>query len=195
MIPSHHGTKVQSGTLLIRVGSAFPLEPAMVLRVFASLFALILATANGAKANEAQFPCGQRDTKSNSQRVGTTPKVALWREANLRNWRAPSCTGWPSQLKAKLLVALSGTFRFDGTIDELLARAGKISQLPQITYWSPEDKEWMPLADKAAALNGPDQKERRGDFLPTEFKAGARLYYWENDRVTGDTVYDPTAHC
>jgi hypothetical protein len=47
----------------------------------------------------------------------------------------------------------------------------------------------MPLARDAAALNGPNAKDRRGDFSLAELKAGAQLYYSENDSLTGEAVY------
>jgi hypothetical protein len=47
----------------------------------------------------------------------------------------------------------------------------------------------MPLAREAWALNGPNTKDRRGDFSLAELKAGTQLYYWENDSLTGETVY------
>ncbi len=89
----------------------------------------------------------------------------------------------------ELLVALTSSFRFDGTMDGLLARVGAISMLPNINYWSTTKKEWRPFAYDAYALTGPDPKGRRPDFSASDLRKDADLYYWESDTNTGDVIY------
>jgi hypothetical protein len=165
----------------------------MAAKAFAALFAVISAVT-GAQAAGPQLPCAKSEAMTVHARPSASPTVPIWRAGQLGQWRPPVCTGWSPSLRAKLIVTLSGTFRFDGSMNDLLARAGQISQLPEITYWSPEDNTWMPLARRASALTAPDAKDRRDDFSAAELKPGAQLYYWENDRATGNTIYDLKVH-
>ncbi|HKB95330.1 MAG TPA: DUF6675 family protein [Rhizomicrobium sp.] len=113
----------------------------------------------------------------------------VWREKDLEQWRAPRCTGWPNGSRSKLIVTLTGSFRSDGAMSQLLTRIGAVSVLPHILYWSTTDKKWGPLSKQAFALTGPDPKSRRGDFSPSEFVKGADLFYWDDDSRTGPAVY------
>ena len=83
---------------------------------------------------------------------------------------------------------MAGSFQFGGTLDDLLARIGSISKLSTVQYWSTTSEKWRPVAYAASALSGPDPNSRRSDFAPAELKAGASLYYWENDSRSGDVV-------
>ena len=161
----------------------------MAAKSLAAFFVLLMAVAN-AHAAGPQLPCARADTKASHAARAMPARITIWRASELKTWQPPVCTGWPHALRAKLIVTLSGTFRFDGSMNDLVARAGKISQLPRITYWSTEDKKWVPLARRASALRGPNAKEQRDDFSAPEFKPGAQLYYWEDDSVTGDTIYN-----
>jgi hypothetical protein len=87
---------------------------------------------------------------------------------------------------------VAGSFRFDGTVDEVVQRIGAISALPAVRYWSVTDEAWRPLAVDASALSRPDQHSRRGDFLAEEMVTGRALYYWERHRRSGDIVYRMT---
>jgi len=119
------------------------------------------------------------------------PLVAIWHGKDLEqgNWHPPSCTGWPAELHSRLIVTLTGSFRFDGPMTALLARVGTISALPGIQYWSTADKKWTHLSNDASALTGPDSKSRRRDFSASELVKGADLYYWEDDTRTGPAIY------
>jgi hypothetical protein len=88
-----------------------------------------------------------------------------------------------------MLPNLLGSFRFDGTMDGLLARVGAISTLTDVLYWSATDKKWRPLSNEASALSSPDPKTRRQDFSASELVKGADFYYWEDDTGMGSTVY------
>ena len=105
------------------------------------------------------------------------------------NWQPPSCTGWLADPRSRLIITLTGSFRFDGPMSMLLARVGTISALRSIQYWSTTEKKWGPLSNDASALTGPDSKSRRRDFSPSELVKGADLYYWEDDARTGPAIY------
>jgi hypothetical protein len=121
----------------------------------------------------------------------TAPLIVIWKAKELEQgaWRPPICTGWPTELRSRLIVTLTASFRFDGPMSALLARVGTISALRSIQYWSTTDKKWTPLSNDASALTGPDSKSRRRDFSASELVKGANLYYWEDDARTGPAVY------
>ena len=83
---------------------------------------------------------------------------------------------------------MAGSFRFDGTADDVIARIGAISTLRDIRYWSVTDTMWRPLVSDAWALSGPDPRSRRPDFPAVEMTAGSEHYYWENDSRSGKIV-------
>jgi hypothetical protein len=60
-----------------------------------------------------------------------------------------------------------------GGPETLLARAGGVSTLSTVRYWSTTDKKWRPLFLDATALAGrAEGGERRDDFRPSELQAG-----------------------
>ena len=124
------------------------------------------------------------------------PTVEVWHQVDLEknNWQPPSCAGWSPTSGSKLVVALTGTFRFEGSLEEILARVGAISALRSIRYWSTTDKQWRPLAFDASALSAPNKGARRPDFLTTDFIKNTDLYYWENDSRSGEIVYRLKVH-
>ncbi len=55
------------------------------------------------------------------------------KELEQDKWQPPSCTDWLTEFTiAKLIVTLTGSFRFDGSMSALLARVGTISALRSI---------------------------------------------------------------
>ena len=74
-----------------------------------------------------------------------------------------------------MLVALAGSFRYDGEIDGLLARIGAISAKKGVRYWSTTEKNWQMLVTDAFALSGPEASLRRADFKPAELAQGPGL--------------------
>jgi hypothetical protein len=121
--------------------------------------------------------------------------VEVWHEDDLKRlgWRRPDCLGWASSSRSKVLVAIAGSFRFDGTAENLVARIGAISTLQGVRYWSVTDKMWRPLLIDAWALSRPDPRSRRPDFLAADMTAGSELYYcWENDSRSGKIVHRMT---
>ena len=156
----------------------------------ALIVSALLLLAAGAEAAGPQPPCAAAAMPAYPA-PDSPPAIAIWQEKDLieSNWHPPSCTGWPTDSRSKLIVTLAGSFRFDGAMNQLLTRVGDVSALPAIQYWSTTDKSWGPLSNQAFALTAPDVKARRRDFAPSEFVKGAELYYWQDDVRTGPAVY------
>ena len=161
----------------------------MTIRGFLLACAIILLPC-GAQAAMPQLPCAGSVPPAYSP-PGADPVIAIWHAADLEQgkWQPPGCTGWAGAARSSLVVSLAGSFHFDGTLDRLLARAGAISQLPNVQYWSTTDKKWRPLAYDASALTGPNAKSRRADFTAADLAKDADLYYWEKDSRSGEIVY------
>jgi len=127
-------------------------------RLLAALF-LLFASHAAAQPSPVgpQPPCGTAPAPSMPV-VGAAPAIQIWHDGELERigWQPPSCTGWLPSSRSKLLVALAGRFRFEGTIDDLVARKGAISTLRGIKYWSATEAQWRTLVIDAAALSGPD---------------------------------------
>lgn len=119
------------------------------------------------------------------------PAIASWRGVELDRirWVPPACTGWPAPSNSRLVVAIAASFRFEGDLQSLLARAGSISALRNVRYWSTTEQAWRPLALDAAALSDNDPKTRRPDFAASELTKGSQHYYWINDNRSGSVVY------
>lgn len=124
--------------------------------------------------------------------LAAPPAIASWRAAELDKlgWAPPACTGWSSSSRSERVVAVAGRFRFAGDAEGLLARAGAISALRNVRYWSTTDKAWRPLVFDASALAGGDAKaDRRRDFAASELTKGSQSYYWIDDSRSGAVVY------
>jgi len=161
------------------------------LRPLCAIFAsALLLFAPGARAASLQPPCTIAATPAYPA-PDVAPVIAIWQGKDLEqgNWHPPSCTGWPAALRSRLIVTLTGSFRFNGPMSALLERVGTISALRSIQYWSNTEKKWGPLSNDASALTGPDSKSRRRDFSSSELVKGADLYYWEDDARTGPAIY------
>jgi hypothetical protein len=158
--------------------------------LLAGFVSALLLFAPGAQAAGPQPPC-TASAASEYPPPDSAPSVVIWHQKDLEqgHWHPPSCTGWPADSPSKLLISLTGSFRFNGSMNELLARVGTISALQRIQYWSTTDKKWGPLSNDASALTDPDPKSRRRDFSAAELGKGADLYYWEDDVRTGPAVY------
>lgn len=150
---------------------------------------LVLAAGTQASASGPQLPCAAAAPAYPA--ADALPAIAIWHgdELDRHKWQPPACTGWPAASRAKLIVTLAASFRYNGTMGGLLARVGAISSLRDIRYWSVTDKKWGLLANDASALSSPDARSRRADFAPAELVKGADLHYWEDDTRTGATVY------
>ena len=161
-----------------------------LLRAILASAPLLLLLAFDAQATGPQPPCALAATSAYPS-PDSAPTIVIWpgKELEQGNWHPPSCTGWSADSRSRLVVTLTGSFRFNGPMSALLARVGTISALRSIQYWSSTDKKWGPLSNDASALTGPDSKSRRGDFSASELVKGADLYYWEDDARTGQAVY------
>jgi len=82
---------------------------------------------------------------------------------------------------ADMVLALSGSFRYDGGIEGLLARIGAISAKKGERYWSTTEKNWQMLVTDAFALSGRETSLRRADFKPAELGKGVAFHYAQSD--------------
>ena len=137
-----------------------------------------------------QPPCAMSAVPAYSA-PGAPPTIGIWHSSDLdqSNWQPPKCTGWSPTSRSKLVVALAGSFRFTGSIDQILERAGAISTFRNIRYWSTTDEKWRPFANNAFALESPDKTSRRADFSASDLIKNATLYYWEDDSRSGEIVH------
>lgn len=144
-------------------------------------------------ATGPQPPCGTVAAPAYSP-PGMPPAIVTWHGDDLARsgWKPPDCSGWAPSSHSRFVLAIAGSFRFDGGTDELAARVGAISALRDVRYWSVTDKLWRPLLNDASALSRPDPRSRRADFGPAEMTAGSELYYWENDSRSGKVVHQMT---
>jgi hypothetical protein len=117
--------------------------------------------------------------------------VKVWHDDDLKRLgrEAPQCPGWGSLAHPQILLAMTGSFRFDGSADELVDRLGAISALRHIRYWSATKKMWRPLVSDASALSRLDPRARRSDFLAAEMIAGTDLYYWVKHNWSSNIIY------
>jgi len=104
--------------------------------LYALLASAPLLLASGVQAAGPQPPCAVATTTAYPS-PGSAPTIVVWpgKELEQDNWRPPSCTGWSADSRSRLVVTLTGSFRFDGPMSALLARVGTISALRSIQYW------------------------------------------------------------
>jgi hypothetical protein len=119
------------------------------------------------------------------------PKVTLWHPADRpADWVPPTCSGLGAPGDG-VVVALSGSFRHDGEMSDLLAKLGAISTHTGIVYWSTQDAAWRPMLLEAAALTGADPESRRDDFKVEEMRSGALLHLlYDDDGAPGPVVFE-----
>ena len=156
---------------------------------FSSAPPLLLPDAGAAAADGPRPPCGGAPRQAYAD-PGSSPNVQAWSGGDLGpNWRPPDCVSWSSP-GFDVLIALAGSFADPGTAQDLLARFGRISRMTAIRYWSVTDQAGRPLVTSATALSGPDPKQRRPDFTPTELTEGSTLFFAQSDnRSSGEVVY------
>lgn len=153
----------------------------------------LLLTLLGSRAALAQdgprAPCGAAPAPAYAA-PGAPPNLRAWSSGELsRDWVPPPCTGW-SDRGFDVMVALAGSFRHDGSIEDLLNRIGAVSGLTGIRYWSTTDQAWRPLVTEAYALGSADPGSRRSDFTAAQMHKGRDLFYAQSDnRSSGRTVY------
>lgn len=120
---------------------------------------------------------------------GAPPRIAVWHDIDSR----ASCAGLFRE-PAVLAVALAGSFRHAGSLEDLAARIGAVSRTTGLRYWSMTDQNWRVLVAEAFALSGPEAETARPDFSAEEILGKRRLYFAQDDtRSTGLNVYAMTA--
>ena len=128
----------------------------------------------------ASFPCPPSGSAS-APALGGPPVVRVSQGAEMGpSWQAPSCTGWAPG-PVRLVITLANRFRGPASVDEILARAGAVSLLKEVKYWSISGKKWAPMLSAADALAAPDRKQKRADFTAEEIRAGRPLFSLLND--------------
>jgi len=166
-----------------------------VLAILAACLSLIATAA----AASPMTPCDDTTSVPAFPAPGATPAIAIFNTRDLADWQPGACIGWSQAeaRKSKLVVAVAGSFTFDGPLDDLVARISAVSTIRDLKYWSTLFGTWRPMANEVSALSGPDPDKRRADFKPSEMRTGAQLYYWSTGRsgegVTRLTVRERTA--
>jgi hypothetical protein len=160
------------------------------LHSFALAITLAGVTALSARAADdgPRLPCAVAPVPAYAE-PGAPPNVRVWTGKAASGWRPPACSGMTVG-DADILVALAGSFHYDGEIDGLLARIGAISAKKGVRYWSTTEKSWQALVTDAFALSGPDAALRRADFKPAELTEGQVFHHAQSDnRSAGKTVF------
>jgi hypothetical protein len=125
-------------------------------------------------------PC-ERDGPATYPAFAEPPNVRAWSTADIASdWQPGTCIGWASR-RFTVLTTLAGQFRFDGGVDDLLARFGAQSAWRGIKYWSVTDSRWDILITDAVALDSFNHQRRRADFTPAELKSGGDHYFLQTD--------------
>ena len=119
------------------------------------------------------------------------PVVTLWHpDDRPAGWVPPTCSGLGAPGDG-VVVALSGSFRYDGGMSDLLAKLGAISTHTAIVYWSVADAAWQPMLVDATALASADPESRRDDFKLDEMHTGAVLHLlYDDDGAPGPVVFE-----
>ncbi len=118
--------------------------------------------------------------------AGENPNYRIWR--NLAG-PAINCQGLHTD-NATLVVALAGRFHHGGTVEDIASRAGGLSQMQGLRYWSTTDKNWRKLISESTALSTDSTKDTRDDFSSVEVLSGEPLYFAQNDtRTWGMNTY------
>ena len=154
----------------------------------ALLASLILVWAAAAHSQSGPIAPCRADGSAPYPAFADLPNARSWRAGDIGvGWAPGRCIGWASQ-RFTVLTALAGRFRFDGGVDDLLARFGALSAWRGIRYWSVTDGRWDTLITDAAALDSPNHRRRRADFTLPELKSGAHLYFLQKDNRSSDAV-------
>jgi hypothetical protein len=87
-------------------------------------------------------PCGTAPVPAYAS-PGAQPAMAILRAEELDKsvWQPSSCTGWPAASRSRVVVAIAGLVHLAGGPETLLARAGAVSTLRTVRYWSTTDKK------------------------------------------------------
>lgn len=164
------------------------MAPSLALTVALSLTFPWFAKQALAADDAPRLPCGAAPLPPFAE-PGQPPAVQAWSGKAAREWQPPACAGWTTN-GFDVLVAVAGSFRHEGEIDDLLARIGAISTKSNVRYWSTTEKSWRPLVTETFALGGPDVAQKRADFSAAQFTKGQTLHFAQSDnRSSGRTIY------
>ncbi len=150
-----------------------------------ALLPLILCFEAPSHAEPApQPPCGSEAFPLFSA-FDEAPAVRVWDHLD---WTPPACTGWTGS-NSSTLVAVAGRFRYSLGVDGLRRRAGEISSLTGLLYWSTTSQRWQPLIIEAYALSDSTGGQHRKDFSLDEIVKGRSLYVHQEDNLFGKATY------
>jgi uncharacterized protein DUF6675 len=135
-----------------------------------------------------QPPCGDQVMPPYSG-PNEPPAIQVWTDGSIKDWVAPSCTGWTDH-GFRILVALAATFPFNGEAKDLLGRFGAVSSLRGIRYWSVMDQSWRVLITDASVVDGTNLDRRRSDLTADELQQRKTMYFLQQDtRFSGPVIY------
>jgi hypothetical protein len=149
-------------------------------------------TSAGAQSKFGGFslnpPCGGPPQPAYAA-PGAPPVIATWTEedANRAAWQNAPCLHWPPD-RTRLAAALSAVLHA-GSLDDLLARYGALSQYSAIRFWSTMHQTWEPFVVQAGFTDGVEAHYTHPDLRPEDFVAGRQFYYYEIDPRTGRTIH------
>ena len=157
-----------------------------------SLAALVFSATAVAADRGPMPPCRPGDPAPEPAfaALGAPPAVSVWRSVALGAGDCFVELDGPMDLT----VALSVRFRISGGIEEIATRAGAISHMIGMQYWSVTDGGWRELVSAAYAVSDPENRVRRGNFTAAEVLSGRTLYFVQDDsRSSGLNLYRLTA--
>jgi hypothetical protein len=135
-----------------------------------------------------QPPCGS-SVYPDYPELDHAPVVKVWERNELgRGWLPAACMGW-TEPGFSTLVVTTARFRLASGIEGPLSRFGAISEFKGIQYWSVTHQKWRTLVVNATALSGPNG-ESRSDFPSAELKEGGRLFFEQEDSLSGKGAYE-----
>jgi len=150
--------------------------------------AMLFLPALGLAQPTPKPPCGI-EPEPPYPALNTPPSVKFWGDSELsRDWRPPACTGW-TEIGFSTLISTSVRFHYTAGVEGLLRRAGAISELGGMRYWSTTHKQWQQLIVNAHALTDAQPSHRRPDFTPDEIRDGKLHYFEQVDNLAGTAVY------
>jgi hypothetical protein len=132
-----------------------------------------------------QPPCGVAPHPDFAP-LGQPPAIKTWDRAELgAAWTPPACLGW-TQPGLTTMVAIAARVR----ATDLLQRVGSITTLKGVEYWSTTHQRWQALILEAHPLTSASSGSRRTDFAASELAPQARLYFEQEDSLSGKGIYE-----
>jgi hypothetical protein len=148
----------------------------------ATLTTLFSLHAWGAGDAQPMPPCDGAAPAPAFASAGDDPAMETWSSID---WQSPACIGWPAS-HYRFVIAVAG--RVDAAGDEeLRQRLGAISAMKGLRYFSVTEGAIRELIKDSAALSNPEGGKRQ-DFATTDIRAGAVLYFVEEDNRSSEPV-------